>query len=547
MTSSVRRPRTLRWRLVGIICILIAGTSVIIGSVTILSLHGYLVGQVDSRLTVASARSLANGGEIPPSHGSTAGSSGGSNGGPGPEHVQPHNSTTPGTGSTSQSSSPVPTFIGAPGQSPDTVVAIIVGGRFVVNGFVDASGTRHTLSSESEAVLRSIPPSGRPMTRDLGQGLGSYRLVSSRLPGSATVITGLPLASVDAITMRLILLAASVTVSAILVAAVAAAVTVQRTLRPLQRVAGTASAVTALDLDHGDVPAEMRVGQEDIGSAREVGLVGSALNRLLGHMSAALRARRGAEQRMRDFVADASHELRTPLSTVRAYAELSRSEYPEMPEGLRRNIERIESESLRMSSLVDELLLLARLDSGAASDPVDVDLSRLLAETVTDARAAAPDHRWSLDLPAEPLTVPGDEAQLRRVLVNLLSNASVHTPPGTTVSVSLVDEPGESGVRAGDVARGSAQTAGPGTTMATAAITVADDGPGIPDALRPTLFERFVRGERSRSRDTGSTGLGLAIVSAVVAAHGGSIDLVSEPGRTEFTVRLPGAGSLSDP
>jgi two-component system OmpR family sensor kinase len=225
---------------------------------------------------------------------------------------------------------------------------------------------------------------------------------------------------------------------------------------------------------------------------------------------------------MRDFVADASHELRTPLSTVRAYAELSRLEYPDMPDGLCRNIQRIESESVRMSALVEQLLLLARLDSEApvAREPVDV--SRLLAETVADAQASAAGHVWQLDLPAIPLSVPGDASQLRRMIVNLLTNASVHTPVGTTVEV--IGRLGTDGF---------------------ATVEVVDDGPGIPEDLLPRLFQRFVRGDQSRSRESGSTGLGLAIVDAVAAVHGGTATVESSAGRTVFRVSLPAPGSLS--
>jgi two-component system OmpR family sensor kinase len=517
-----RRPRTLLGKLVAIIAVLIAVTSLVIGGVTVVALHGYLISQVDSQLTVASQRSLAEKGDMPPpgQHAGRPGMQPGSGSGTGQGSSTGHAS---GPTPAPQATPNEPVFIGGPGQSPDTVVAVIVGDRFVVNGFVDPDGARHRLSTAAQDVLRSLPTSARPQTRDL-PGLGSYRLVATSSPGHSTVITGLPLAPVDAATDRLVLVVTIVSGSGLLVAALVAALTVRRTLRPLRRVAGTASSVTALDLDHADVPATMRVREEDIGSASEVGQVGSALNRLLGHMSAALRARRSAENRMRDFVADASHELRTPLSTVRAYAELSRLEYPDMPDGLCRNIQRIESESVRMSALVEQLLLLARLDSEApvAREPVDV--SRLLAETVADAQASAAGHVWQLDLPAIPLSVPGDASQLRRMIVNLLTNASVHTPVGTTVEV--IGRLGTDGF---------------------ATVEVVDDGPGIPEDLLPRLFQRFVRGDQSRSRESGSTGLGLAIVDAVAAVHGGTATVESSAGRTVFRVSLPAPGSLSRP
>ena len=179
---------------------------------------------------------------------------------------------------------------------------------------------------------------------------------------------------------------------------------------------------------------------------------------------------------------------------------------------------RVESESARMSVLVDELLLLAQLDAGRPLAREPVDLTRLAIDATSDARAAVPDHRWQLELPGEPVLVRGDEHRLRQVLANLLSNAGSHTPPGTTVTVSLT-EPGEGG----------------GTVV----LSVTDNGPGIPPDLQPGLFERFVRGDTSRSHATGSTGLGLAIVDAVTTAHGGSVGVTSRPGSTRFVITLP--------
>ena len=176
---------------------------------------------------------------------------------------------------------------------------------------------------------------------------------------------------------------------------------------------------------------------------------------------------------------------------------------------------RVESEAHRMTHLVEDLLLLARLDSGRPLERQLVDLSRLCADVVSDAHAAGPDHHWNLEVPPEPVLVPGDDARLHQVVANLLANARVHTLPGSSVTLSL------------DVDRDNAL------------LRVADDGPGIPAELQSEVFERFARADASRSHKDGSTGLGLAIVSAVVRAHGGTIALESVPGRTVFTVRLP--------
>ena len=229
---------------------------------------------------------------------------------------------------------------------------------------------------------------------------------------------------------------------------------------------------------------------------------------------AALSTRQASETRVRQFVADASHELRTPLTAIRGYTELAQR-IPDAPAELEHALGRVASEAARMTQLVEDLLLLARLDSGRPLEHEPVDLSALVVDAVSDAHVAGPEHRWQLDLPDEPVLISGDGARLQQVLTNLLANARVHTGPGTVVTTGL------------SVADGAVL------------LTVADDGPGIPAALQSEVFQRFARGDSSRSRSGGSTGLGLAIAAAVVRAHGGTIGLDSAPGRTVFTVRLP--------
>lgn len=247
----------------------------------------------------------------------------------------------------------------------------------------------------------------------------------------------------------------------------------------------------------------------------EVGRVGAALNRMLGHVGDALTRRQAVEQRLRNFAADAGHELRTPVATVRGHAELALRHPGPTPPEIRHALERIQAESLRMSTLVEDLLLLARLDAGRPLALEPVDLTRLVLDSTGDAQAAGPDHHWILDLPEEPITVTGDEHRLHQVVVNLLANARTHTPPGTDVTVRLE------------------------TDTARVAFTVIDNGPGIPEPLRADVFDRFVRAHAGRSRSTGSTGLGLAIVKAVVTAHQGNVTLIQSPGHTEFRVELP--------
>jgi two-component system OmpR family sensor kinase len=236
---------------------------------------------------------------------------------------------------------------------------------------------------------------------------------------------------------------------------------------------------------------------------------------MLDNVEGALQARHDSEQRVRQFVADASHELRTPLASIRGYAELSRREREPVPASVSHALSRVESEALRMQGLVEDLLLLARLDAGRPLERTPVDLSLLAMDAVSDAHAAAPDHTWELDLPEEPVEVTGDRARLHQVVANLLANARTHTPAGTRVVTSIT--PDRQWVR----------------------VSVADNGPGVPEPLQRNVFQRFTRGDDSRARTAGSTGLGLSIVAAVAHAHGGTVELASRPGATTFSVLLP--------
>jgi two-component system OmpR family sensor kinase len=296
--------------------------------------------------------------------------------------------------------------------------------------------------------------------------------------------------------------------------AVAGTTFVRLTLRPLRRIAATAMEVSRLPLGNGEIALPGPVPYRDPGA--EVGQVGAAFNRMLEHVGSALAQRQSSEDRLRRFIADASHELRTPLAAIRSHAELAGRDPDGSGPEVRHALSRVEAESARMGHLVDDLLLLARLDAGRPLAHDQVDLTRLAIDTTSDARAAGPDHHWSLDLPGEPVVLRGDEYRLHQVLGNLLTNARTHTPDGTNVTVRVAtDEPG------------------------TVTLEVTDDGPGVPAELQKKAFERFVRGDDSRSRRAGSTGLGLAIVSAVVQAHGGTVTLTSAPGRTEIRIRLP--------
>ena len=323
-------------------------------------------------------------------------------------------------------------------------------------------------------------------------------------------------ADADATLLRFLLVFTAVAVVALTAAATAGILVIRRTLHPLTRLSQAARNIADLELDRGEVQLPVQIAEGDADSRTEVGQLGAALNRMLEHIAAAMSARHASETRVRQFVADASHELRTPLAAIRGYTELAQRKRDEMPSDVADAMQRVESETARMTALVADMLLLARLDVGRPLERESVDLSRLTVDAVSDAHIAGPDHRWLLDLPEEPVLVVGDTARLHQALANLLANARTHTPPGTTVTTSLVAD-----------------------SIGGAVLSVVDDGPGIPPGLEPEIFERFARGDSSRSRRGGGTGLGLAIVAAVVKAHRGTITVHSVPHRTEFTIWLP--------
>lgn len=411
-------------------------------------------------------------------------------------------------------------FLNAPGQTAGILSARIVNGSVRQVGTLDDDGDTDMEHHPRElAAVRDIPTDGDTHTRELGD-LGSYRVVAENRDNGVVLVTGLPLDDADDIVGRLVRIELGVALAGLLLAGAASALLVRLNLRPLIRVAGTARRVSQVRLDRGEVALVERVPAGDTDLRTEVGQVGSALNTMIEHVAAALAARQASETQLRQFLADASHELRTPLAAIRGYAELAGRSSEPVPADVEHALRRVSSQAERMTSLVEDMLLLARIDAGRPLAQEQVDLTQLVVDAVSDAHATAPDHRWTLSLPDEAVTVTGDAARLTQVLTNLLANARVHTPPGTTVQAELAFDT--------DNEAGSAIL-----------LVVRDDGPGIPEGLLPRVFSRFARGDSSRSRAAGSTGLGLAIAHAVVTAHRGTIEVTSRPGRTEFTVRLP--------
>ncbi|WP_236653549.1 sensor histidine kinase [Streptacidiphilus melanogenes] len=410
-------------------------------------------------------------------------------------------------------------FMVGPGLAQDAVgVVLDQNGTAQMNGRSDY--VTRTLTAGQIAALAAVPADGA--FHDITvPGLGAYRALSdpAQGPGSpadSRVVVALPEAHVGETVSELIVTEAVLGVAGVILVGFVGFGLIRVSLRPLDRVAATAARISMLPLHEGEVGRLNRVPAQDTDPRTESGLVGASLNRMIDHVSAALEARHASETRVRQFVADASHELRTPLASIKGYAELTRRSRESVPPDAAYALGRVESEATRMTALVEDLLLLARLDAGRPLEREPVDLAPLVVDAVRDAHAAVPDHRWEVRLPEDAAAeVVGDENRLRQVLVNLLANAGKHTPAGTTVTASLTCED------------------------RWAVLAVADDGPGIPQELLPTVFERFARGDGSRSRKAGSTGLGLAIVAAVVASHGGQVWVTSEPGETVFTVRLP--------
>ena len=492
--GRTRSPWTLQRRLVLTVVGLLAVVSITIGIVSVVILRASLVDRLDLQLASAADRSGAALGGVGDNDGDRLGDLPGN----------------PYFGTPTADS-----ILSGPAQPPG-LLALVYDGTSITTGYTDdESGQIEALTSEQVQILADHVNQSTPVTVHLGGELGEYRVQAETSRTGTLYLVGLPLSGVAATAAQLALIVGLVSLVGLVIVAIIAAWVVRLALRPLQRVTATATRVAQLPLDRGEVSLDDRVPAGDTDPRTEVGRVGAALNRMLDHVDLALEARQASERKVRQFVADASHELRTPLASIRGYSELTRRSGQELPPDAMHALGRIESESVRMTGLVEDLLLLARLDEGRELELEPVDLTMLLVDAVSDAHAAGPDHGWNVELPEEPIEATGDEPRLRQVIANLLANARIHTDAGSSVVIALT--------AIGDQA----------------VITVTDNGPGIPDALKNTLFERFARGDSSRFRGTGSTGLGLAIVAAVVAAHHGEVSVESAPGRTQFRVALP--------
>lgn len=486
-----RRPQTLQRVLVVGASSLVAVAIVVMGLATITALRAFVYDRLDEQVSAALQFAGVRAGAIP-----------------GGMSAAPEKSETPRSGA-SETARPSPRV--------GSLQAVIGSdGKSLTSGYARGDGTEVSLSDEQVATLAAALRSGNdPVTVDLEGDLGAFR-VAARTVGSDTVVAGLSVGDAEATTRALTAIFVGVGAVTLLAAVAGSSLLVRRSLRPLERVAAVAQRVSGRTLGRGDVDIPDRVDAADTDPRTEVGRVGASLNELLGHVQAALAAREHSESELRRFIADASHELRTPLASVRGYAQLSLADVEPMSAAQRRSLQRIESEARRMGALVEDLLLLARLDAGQRLRDDDVELPLLAVDAVSDAQTVDPEREWRVEIATDaPLTIPGDEDRLRQVVANLLRNAHTHTPPGTVVTTAVLHD-GEHAV-----------------------LRVSDTGPGIDPAVADRLFQRFARGDESRNRDAGSTGLGLSIAQAIVAAHGGTITALSRPGRTIFEVRLP--------
>ena len=464
----------LRKRLIAVTAVLTALAGLAIGVATLVGIRSYMVGQLDEELIQATDRQHAV------------------------DHDHDGDLTSP---------------LNGPGTAVGTVLVAFNSTGAISATYLNAEANARAFTGPQ---LAGIPKTG------WGEGIrtvridhsGEYRMAVLEQRGDTTVLMGLPTAAIDRTVSRIATFQLVLVIAIVGLVILAGRKGVTVAMRPLERMRETAQRISGMQLASGEVTLTERVQVDE--PETEVGQLGTAFNRMLDNVDEALTARRASEAKVRQFVSDASHELRTPLTAIRGYSELTRRLNMDVSDDVRHALSRIESESIRMTELVEDLLLLARLDEGRDLDVTKLDVAKLLKDAVNDAQVAGPDHTWTVKA-SRGLSVMADKHRLHQVFTNLLANARTHTPAGTAVSVTATG------------------------TEKDVVIVVADNGPGIPADIRESLFERFVRADTSRQRATGSTGLGLAIVDGLVRAHKGSIAVESEPGNTRFTVILPRA------
>ncbi|MDQ2852947.1 MAG: HAMP domain-containing histidine kinase [Actinomycetota bacterium] len=480
------RLASLRGRLTAGMIVVLIGAGLLVGAVSELSVRHFLIARLDQQLVSAGGRYAATLGP--------------------PDGDHSRNGAR---------KSDVDTHGVIPGQSAGTLGIRLVGGKVAQAVVVGNDGDTDTLTlgAANTTAVKGVRPGAAPRGVDL-PGVGDYRIRAVRGPDGDIQLTGLPLHPVNQTLLQLFLVEAVFFALLVLLGAVAAGQFVRATLGPLEQLSHTAIEVSTLALT-GPTDS-LPTTASPTHSSTEVDRVSQALDRMLDRMREAMASRDDTEAQLRRFIADASHELRTPLATIRAHAEYGATGPEAIPVHTADALTGIQTATDRMGTLVADLLLLARLDAGRPLQHGPVDLTRLVLDTVSDARTASPEHRWELDLPEEAVTVDGEEERLRQVLTNLLANAAIHTPPGTTVISTITIAPEQ------------------------VSVSVTDNGPGVAPKLRPVLFDRFARGDDSRSRAHGSTGLGLAIAQGIARAHHGDLTYQPTPtGGSQFRLTLP--------
>jgi len=457
--------------LIGVVALTVAGL-VVSDIATFTSLQSFLVGRIDTQLGqghTEATRQL---------------------GGPGPGSGQRQGSTFP---------------VG-------TVVERVRADGTVV-GFAVTYPNGSTPSEARPVLPKPLPDAGSenpvaPYSVPGTNGVSQFRVTDwpENFFGGDYVVLAIPMTEVQTTLNQLLMLEALVTVLVVAAMAVLAWVIIQIGLRPLQRMGAAAGEIAAGDYSRRVEPATQKT---------EIGRLGLALNAMLAQIEAAFAQRTASEGRLRRFIADASHELRTPLTSIRGYSEMLRRGASDSAHDSDLARRRIEEESVRMSALVDDMLLIARLDQGRPLETKSVDLQVIARDAAADARAVAPQREISVDAP-DTVIVAGDDTRLRQVVGNLIRNALVHTPTGTPLEIAVT------------------------TVDGTAHLTVADHGSGLKAEDRERIFEPFYRADASRSRDSGGAGLGLSIVNAVVVAHGGRVQVRDTAGGgATFDVELP--------
>ena len=461
---------SLRTRVLVTTCLVVAAALAVMGTAGTVLLRGYLIGRADNQLRVFAA---------------------------GAGRYRPPPATRPRTWP----------------ELPSAFLVEMVSG----NGHVDRV-LRAPLGGQDPGPVLRVPVSQLKATSSpfsVQSGSHAWRVLVVAKTGGQFTVVGVSLDNILPVVSQLALIELLAALAALTLLIVIGARLVSGSLRPLDDIERT-----AVSIADGDLSRRVR----DYRLSTEVGRLSAALNTMLGHIETAYRARaegeakaQDSQERMRQFVADASHELRTPLTSIRGFADFYEQRGEDMDRETRdRLMSRIRQESIRMTALVDDMLLLARLDEHRDLDLAPVDLSSLAADAVHDFRAVHQDRSLTLETEPDPVVIAADEARIRQVIGNLLSNAMRHTPDGTPVRVAVRSD--------SDLAH----------------LSVADEGPGMTAEQAAHAFERFYRADSSRTRASGGAGLGLSIVTALVSAHGGRADVTTEPGQgCVFHVWLP--------